>query len=84
MILNDALLNTLYLYTVVISLIFATLLYVVVEIPLSEVVSICFKFAGEESHNKQHFLHALNFKLDALKIFSQFTAVRLFIGCCIA
>ncbi|XP_065910530.1 nose resistant to fluoxetine protein 6-like [Dysidea avara] len=49
---TDTVLNMIYTFTMIVSVIFAALLSVVVEIPLSKIVSLCFKLAGEEPRQR--------------------------------
>ena len=49
---TDTVLNMIYMFAMVVSVIFSALLSVVVEIPLSKIVSLCFKLAGEEPRQR--------------------------------
>ena len=52
MIFTDIVLNMLYTFTVVVSVIVSALIYVVVELPISNIVLLCFKLAGEIPRQK--------------------------------
>ena len=52
LIFTDTVLIMLYTFTVVVSVKFSAMLSVVVDIPLSKIVSLCFKLAGEEPREK--------------------------------